>query len=81
MFRVSGGESGFDAESITEACEQLAAAAGRYGVDEIRAEPLPSGHTSRRWCHLIRHPDGRIAEEPHPWPGPGDGGVRRFGMR
>jgi hypothetical protein len=22
---------------------------GRYHVDEIRADPLPSGHTSRRW--------------------------------
>ena len=39
---------------------------GRYGVDEIRAQPFPSGHTSRSWGRMIRHPDGRVDEEP--WP-------------
>ena len=40
---------------------------GRYDVDEIRAEPFPSGHTSRQWGQLIRHPDGSVEDEPHPW--------------
>ena len=39
---------------------------GRYDVDEIRAEPFPSGHTSRQWGRLIRHPVGRVEDEP--WP-------------
>lgn len=25
---------------------------GRYQIDEISADPLPSGHTSRRWAVL-----------------------------
>jgi hypothetical protein len=37
-------------------------------VDEIRAEPFPSGHTSRAWGHLIRDLDGSVVDEPHPWP-------------
>jgi hypothetical protein len=40
---------------------------GRYDVDEIRAEPFPSGHTSRQWGRLIRHPDGTFQEEPWAW--------------
>ena len=39
-----------------------------YDVDEIRAEPFPSGHTSRSWGRLIRRPDGRVEDEPWPWP-------------
>jgi hypothetical protein len=27
---------------------------GRYHIDEIRRDPLPSGHTSRRWGVAIR---------------------------
>ena len=41
-------------------------APGRYDVDEIRAEPFPSGHTSRQWGRLIRHADGWVEEEE--WP-------------
>jgi hypothetical protein len=40
---------------------------GRYNVDEIRAEPFPSGHTSRSWDRMIRYPDGRVEDEPWPW--------------
>jgi hypothetical protein len=38
--------------------------AGRYDVDEIRAEPCPSDHTSRHRGRIIRHPDGRAEDEP-----------------
>ncbi len=40
---------------------------GRYHIDEISADPLPSGHTSRRWGVGIRRPDGSVAIEPDPW--------------
>jgi hypothetical protein len=40
---------------------------GRYDMDEIRAEPFPSGHTSRQLGRMIRHPDGRVEDEPWPW--------------
>jgi hypothetical protein len=46
---------------------------GRYEVDEIRAEPFVSGHTSRSWGRMLRHPDGRVEDEPWPWDEPGSG--------
>jgi hypothetical protein len=39
---------------------------GRYDVDEIRAEPGPSGHTRRRWGVIFKLEDGRIVSEPDP---------------
>jgi hypothetical protein len=41
---------------------------GRYHVAEIDADPLPSGHTSRRWGSALKHPDGRVELDPDPWP-------------
>jgi hypothetical protein len=41
---------------------------GRYHVDEVSADPLPSGHTSRRRGFAIKHPDGRVELDPDPWP-------------
>ena len=40
---------------------------GRYTVDQIASEPLPSGHTARRWGVLLKLDDGTIIEEPDPW--------------
>jgi hypothetical protein len=40
---------------------------GSYHIDEISSDPLPSGHTSRRWGTAIKHRDGTIAVEPDPW--------------
>jgi hypothetical protein len=40
---------------------------GRYHVDEIAADSLPSGHTSRRWGVGIKREDGSVAIEPNPW--------------
>ena len=41
---------------------------GRYHIDEISHDPLPSGHTSRRWGIGIKLHDGTVAIEPDPWP-------------
>ena len=41
---------------------------GRYHVDEISSDPLPSGHTSRRWGVVINHADGTVTMDPDPWP-------------
>ena len=69
MFRVSRGDMIGDAETIDGAREIVRAEKpGRYHVDEIRADPFPTGHTSRAWGSLIRHDDGRIVDKPHPWP-------------
>jgi hypothetical protein len=40
---------------------------GRYVVDEIATDPLPSGHTARRWGVMLKLADGTIVEEPDPW--------------
>ena len=68
MFRISRGESGFDSDTIDRAQEILRQdEPGLYRVDEIRADPFPSGHTSRAWGSLIRHTEGRVEDEAHPW--------------
>jgi len=41
--------------------------AGRYTVDEIASEPLPSGHTARRWGVMLKLDDGTVIEEAGPW--------------
>jgi hypothetical protein len=41
---------------------------GRYHLDEISSDPLPSGHTSRRWGVGIKRPDGVVTLDPDPWP-------------
>ncbi len=40
----------------------------RYHVDEISADPLPSGHTARRWGVGIKRHDGTVVIDPDPWP-------------
>jgi hypothetical protein len=69
VFRVSRSETGFDADTLEQARELLQhEQPGRYHVDETRADPFPSGYTSRAWGSLIRHHDGRVEDDPHPWP-------------
>jgi hypothetical protein len=57
----------FDAVEAIEGAIR-AGGPGCYHGDEISAEPLPSGHTSRRWGTAIQRPDGAVAIEPDPWP-------------
>jgi hypothetical protein len=70
MFRVSHqGEGIDDADTIDGAGEIVRdQPARRYDVDEIRADPFLSGHTSRSWGRRIRHQDGPVEDEPWPWP-------------
>jgi hypothetical protein len=69
MFRVSHRGEGIDDADTIEGARGIVRGhpPGRYDVDEIRAEPFASGHTSRAWGSLIRHPDGRVEDEPWPW--------------
>jgi hypothetical protein len=71
MYRISrpGREPSTDVD-LVEAVEGAirAGGPGYYHVDEISADPLPSGHTSRRWGGGIKRPDGAVAIEPDPWP-------------
>ena len=71
MYRISrdGQEPIVDIDQV-EAIESVIRSSkpGHYHVDEISAEPLPSGHTSRRWGVGIKRDDGSVAIEPDPWP-------------
>ena len=69
MLRVSHkGEGNDDADTIEGARGIVEGQPpGRYDVDEIRAGPFPSGHTSRQWGRMIPHPDGRVEDVPWPW--------------
>jgi hypothetical protein len=68
MFRISRGDCGFDSDTLEQAREALRAEKpGRFHVDEIRAEPFASGHTSRAWGSLIRHADGRVEGKSRRW--------------
>jgi len=39
---------------------------GRYHVDEISSDPLPSGNMSRRWGVGIKRNDGTVSIQPDP---------------
>lgn len=71
IFRISqpGQEPITDVGSV-EAVEGVirAGGPGRYHVDEISTDRLPSGHTSRRWETAIKRPDGAVSLDPEPWP-------------
>jgi hypothetical protein len=69
MFRVSQRGEGIDDADTLEGAHQVVRgqAPDRYDVDEIRADPFPSGHTSRQRGRMIRHSDGRVDDEPWPW--------------
>jgi hypothetical protein len=68
MFRISRGETGFDADTIERAREWLRdEVPGLYHVDELRAGPFPSGHTSRACGKLLHPDDGRVEGEPWSW--------------
>jgi hypothetical protein len=70
MFRISqnGHEPVIDVSLVDQVEPALRAAkAGRYHLDEISADPLPSGHTSRRWGVVTKGKDGSATFEPDPW--------------
>ena len=70
MFRISrrGQEPIVDVDQI-DAIEPAicSSAPGRYHVDQISRDPLPCGHTSRRWGVGTKLHDGRVNIEPDPW--------------
>jgi hypothetical protein len=70
MFRISrNGQDPIDDVDQVEAIEPVIRSSnpGRYHVDEIRADPLLSGHSSRRWGVGIKRADGSVAIDPDPW--------------
>ncbi len=40
---------------------------GRYHVDQIERDRLPSGHASKRWGVGIKRADGTVEREPDRW--------------
>jgi len=71
IFRISrpGADQVADVNSVDDVAKIIGSGKpGRYHVDEISADPLPSGHTSRRWGIAIKGPDGTVTLDPDPWP-------------
>jgi hypothetical protein len=71
MFRIIQNGRGpiFDVDTLDQLEPAIRSSApGRYHMDEISADPLPSGHTSRRWGVGIKRVDGTVVIEPDPWP-------------
>ena len=72
MVRIShiARRTAVDIDSIDEVEPAIASRKpGRYHIDQISAEPLPSGHTSRRWGIGIKGTDGPVVIERDPWDG------------
>ncbi len=69
MYRVSRQGEGIDDAETIEGARGIVRGRrpGRYDMVEIRTEPFPSGHTSRSWGRMMRHPDGRVEDEPWPF--------------
>jgi len=70
IYRVSrsGQEPITDVDSVEGIeVDVRAGGPGRYHVDEISADPLSSGHTSRRWGVGIKRQDGSVELEARPW--------------
>jgi hypothetical protein len=69
MFRISK-----DANTVIDVAQAdqiepiiRSSAPGRYHFAQIEREPLPSGHTSRRWGVGLKMPDGSVVIERDPW--------------
>jgi hypothetical protein len=70
MFRISrfGSDEVADVAQVDEIEPAIRSSApGAYHVDEICADPLPSGRTSRRWGIVIKRQNGSLVIEPDPW--------------
>lgn len=70
VFRIVNrdGEMLADADSLDGVTEPVRnAPPGRYHIDEISVEPLPSGHTARSCGFAIHHDDGRVILDPDRW--------------
>ena len=71
IFRISRPDDDqvIDVDSLDEVEGSIGSGKpGRYHIDEISHDPLPSGHTSRRSGIGIKRADGTVGIEPDPWP-------------
>jgi hypothetical protein len=68
MFRISNGlDRVIDVAQVDEIGRVMQALEpGYYYIDEISADLLPSGPSSRRWGIAIKRQDGSVTLEPDP---------------
>jgi hypothetical protein len=69
MFRISKDtNTAIDVAQVGEVEPAVRATEpSHYHVDQIERDPLPSGHTSRRFGVAIKRQDGSVVVEPDPW--------------
>jgi hypothetical protein len=71
MFRISAGADCpiIDVETAAQIGRVIRPMKpGRYHIDEITEDPLPSGSTSRHWGVVIKRADGSVVFEHDAWP-------------
>ena len=69
MFRITGADDFLIDVEHREQIEPVIRSSppGRNHVDEMSTNPLPTGHTARRWGVGIKRDDGSVVIEPDPW--------------
>ena len=70
MFRISsaGQEPVVDVDRLDGVAPAIRGQeSGRYHIDQIERDPLPSGRTSRRWGNGIKRDDISVAIERDSW--------------
>jgi hypothetical protein len=69
VFRDSKYSEGIGSADALDGAREIVQSqpSGSSDVNEIRAAPFPSGHTSRQWGRIIRLSDGGVEDEPWPW--------------
>jgi hypothetical protein len=70
MFRIS--VNGYNPIMVVDQLKSIEPAirtleSGRYYIDEVNLDPLPSGYISRRWGTGTKRPDGSVMIEPDLW--------------
>jgi hypothetical protein len=70
VYRVSKGQEVGEVVDTIKAVEAFARdnGPGRYHVDKIRSDALPSGHTARRWGVVTTMRDSTVNVDRDPWP-------------
>jgi hypothetical protein len=71
VYRIGPAASCVDVRSVAATADRLRSdKVGRFNIDILSADPLPGGHTSRRWGVGIKRADGSVVVEPDPEPNP-----------
>jgi hypothetical protein len=81
MYRISrnGHEPMVDVEQVEAIKPEIRSSEpGRYHADQISADPMPNGHTSRRWGIAVKRSVSSASIDWDAWPRPSPPDRGRF---